>query len=230
MYVDIKGIHRGNKQRRVYFCYMPYIKTQNYYDNKKLLFENAHTESKFKETEHIIFIPIKNIINSIINIHSRFEEMHETTIMDVTKRSVKVQGTTMRALYTFLKEKNLLEQLLPLNQSLSAGGGRNFFNNWRWWFPRAPQTSKVSIITGSPVPPVSYVPPGSSRTHRSRGTHRAPNPPRTQRAPNPPRTHRSPNSHRTHRAPSSHSLRQPLEPFNVTDTMINAVMKQALQQ
>jgi len=162
MFVDIRGIHRGNKQRRVYFCYMPYIETQKYYNNKSLL-KDASRE--YRETEHIIFIPIKDIINSIIKIHNRSKEMHETKIMDVTERSVKVHKITMNALYTFLNEKNLLDQLLSLNQSLSAGGGLNFFNNWRRWLPRAPRTPKVSITTGSPVLPLSTHIPQVSIEH-----------------------------------------------------------------
>jgi nitrogen fixation protein len=237
MFVDIRGIHGGNKQRRVYFCYMPYIVTQKYYKNKSLL---KYASREYRETEHIIFIRIKDIINRIIKMHTRSKEMHETKIMDVTERVVNVHGITMNALYTFLNKKNLLDQLLSLNQSLSAGGGRNFFNNWRRWFPRAPQTSKVSITTGSPVLPPSFhrtdrgdhsprprQPPSSRGTQRapsSRETQRVPSSPRTRRGNHSPRTYRGDHSRGTYRVPSSPRPLDPLEPI------INAMVQQAVQQ
>jgi nitrogen fixation protein len=244
MFVDIRGIHGGNKQRRVYFCYMPYIVTQKYYKNKSLL---KYASREYRETEHIIFIRIKDIINRIIKMHTRSKEMHETKIMDVTDRVVKVQRITIDALYEFLIKKQLLDQLLSLNQSLSAGGGQNFFNNWRrWLFPRAPQTSKVSITTDSSVHPLSphnapsfyrthlsnhsprtRQPPSSRGTYRapsSRGTYRAPSSRGTRRGDHSRGTYRGDHSRRTYQVPSSPRPRQPPEPFDITDTIINAMI------
>jgi len=154
MYVDIRGINynkpTAKKQRRVYFCYMPVIKKE-IYDNNNILLTNALPKyRKYRETKNIIFIPIKNIINSIIKRlnHSRY--MEETEIEDFDNKSYFVQRITIDALYKFLIKKQLLYQ------SFSAGG-QNFPSLTflkKWWFTRAPQTSKVSITTGSLVPPV----------------------------------------------------------------------------
>ena len=237
MYVDIRGINynkpTAEKKRRVYFCSMPVIQKEIYDANNKLL-KNANW--KYRETKKLIFISINSIINSITEILKDSKYMKETKMKDINKKSYFVQRITIDALYKFLIKKQLLYQ------SFSAGGGQNFPSLTflkKWWYTRAPQTSKVSM-TGN-VPPVSYlapissvppissvapissVPPLSSRRRQYSRTHRAHHSPRTHRAQNSPKTHRAQNSPRTHRA--HHYYRPKKKPFNDTDTIVHAMLQ-----
>ena len=102
--INFKDKH-ANKQRRVYFCYMPVIDKEIYYANNKILFEATGRDAwKYKETNNIIFIPIKNIITSIFTILTRTDWMEETTINDVDNNPYFVQRITIDALYKFLKK------------------------------------------------------------------------------------------------------------------------------
>jgi len=95
---------------------MPVIKKEIYDANKELL-KNASWE--YRETKNLIFIPIKNIINSITEILKDSKYMKETKMNDIENKSYFVQRITIDALYKFLIKKQLLYQ------SFSAGG-RNF--------------------------------------------------------------------------------------------------------
>ena len=110
MYVNIRGINfkdkHANKKRRVYFCYMPVIDKEIYYANNKILFAATGRDAwKYKETNNIIFIPIKNIITSIFMILTRTDWMEETTIHDVDNNPYFVQRITIDALFKFLRKK-----------------------------------------------------------------------------------------------------------------------------
>lgn len=184
MYVDIRGINfkdkHANKKRRVYFCYMPVIDKEIYYANNKILFEATGRDAwKYKETNNIIFIPIKNIITSIFTILTRTDWMEETTINDVDNNPYSVQRITIDALYKFLRNKKILD----FDSSLTAGGqkkGLSSLNSLTSWFRRAPQTSSVTMTTKTNVPPVSALSPRSPRSPRSQGTQKPQSSPRTQ--------------------------------------------------
>ena len=224
MYVDIRGINfkdkHANKRRRVYFCYMPVIDKEIYYANNKILFAATGRDAwKYKETNNIIFIPIKNIITSIFNTLSYSQFMKETDIEDVFDRTFHVQRITIDALYKFLRNKKILD----FDSSLTAGGQKMSLPSLKFltsWFRRAPQTSRVTMTTKTNVPPVSALSPRSPRSPRSQGTQKTQSSPRAQRT-NGTRRHQRHQRHQIHQKPQS--FQRPPMSFD-TETIIREML------